>query len=249
MAHLEWKSLIGHIVAIHFDAVRTVEHRHTAVATRHPVEKGADISDHVHVALPSVSVTGYVSIAPLNSASSIPEIQGVPVPSGFYVPVSLPPSPGNNRARALQGGLIQAGLNALSGITSPSIVESLITTDPLGRVAKMHELLTEAQADRKIVRFVDEAKTYENMLLTSIIVNRTAREFGAAFQLELEQIKHVASVLVDAPVPKEVRGAAPKTTSTSAKNGKSSEIDDAKKKAAESFAMMGLNKAIGFFNP
>jgi hypothetical protein len=242
MAHLEWKSLIGHVVAVRFDAVRTTEHRHTAIATKHPVEKGADITDHVRVQLPSVTVTGYVSIAPLNSASTIGENPLVPIPSGFYLPITLPPSPGRNQARALQRGFADAAVTALfGGAASPSIVESLITTDPLARVAKMHELLTEAQAEAKEVRFVDEAKTYESMCITSVICTRTQREYGASFQIELEQLKTVSSLLVDAPVPKEARGAAPKANSASAKDGKSSEADKIKQSAALRGAKALLN--------
>lgn len=257
MAHLEWNDDAGHIVAVRFDAVRTVEHRQNATVTKHPIQGGADIADHVRVELPGVSVTGYVSRAPLTGLAKLDTLDGVPGRSGRYETVELPgsgvsskglvskrvelppppPSPvARSATAALQGGLLQAGLDAISsafgansvdalvpgpaGITSPNKVETLVTDEADARVSAMHTLLTEAQQAKRLVRFVDQAATYEDMIITGITVSRDQQMFGAAFQVELEQIKFASSQTLDVPVPREPRGQTVKNAgASSAKSG------------------------------
>lgn len=274
MAHLEWLNDAGHVVAVRFDAVRTVDHRQNASVTKHPVETGADIADHVKVDLPGVSVTGYVSRAPLTSRAKIGgteasgSYQGITLPSS-PVPVAatwvkkqveLPgPPPGAPSKGVLgtiaQGGIVGGGLDlikgALGGATkadalvrgpgsrsSPNKVESLVTDDPNSRVYLMTSILQEAQRARRFVRFVDEAATYEEMVIASVQVTRTQRDYGATFQLELEQLQTVASKTVAAPQPREVRGLpAQAVGSAAAKAGANASVDDKKKQDA-------LNKSI-----
>ncbi len=236
MAHVEWKNKIGLVQWLRFDAVRTVELSQAATVTRHPVQKGADIADHVRVDLPRVSITGYISIAPLTVDAAVVRAKDVPVPSGTYQLVQLPSAPAGTRASAFQGGLIQAAVNALTSVTDPKSVESLITNAPGDRASEAASALLKIQEDRTLIRVVDELKVYENMVLTSVIGTRTAQLYGAAFQLELEQIKVVESKLVDLPVPAEPRGQKPKTTSGSPKDSGKTPVDDAKKSAALRFA-------------
>lgn len=238
MAHLEWKSKIGLVQWLRFDAVRTVEVSQHANITKHPVQKGADITDHVNVDLPHVSITGYVSIAPLTVDSAVVRAKDVPVPSGVYQPVQLPPGPLGFRPSPLQGGLIQAAVDALSSAVGPSAVESLITNNPGDRVSEAAAKLLELQEAVELIRFVDELRTYENMVITAVVGTRTAQFYGAAFQIELDAINVVESKLVDLPVPAEPRGQATKSTASSPKNSNSSAVDSAKK----SLALAGAQK-------
>lgn len=244
MAHLEWKNAIGLVQWLRFDAVRSVELSQHAMVTRHPVQKGADIADHVRVDLPHISITGYVSIAPLTVDASVVRMKDVPVPSGIYQPVVLPPGPAGIRANPLQGGLIQAAVDALSSLTGPSSVESLITNAPGDRASEAAAKLLELQETRELIRFVDELKTYEDMIITAVIGTRTQQVYGAAFQIELEQIRVVSSKLVDLPVPAEPRGQLAKTTASSPKSSGQGPVDEAKKSAAVRIAE-GLFGGIG----
>ncbi|HVJ27429.1 MAG TPA: hypothetical protein VM493_07785 [Vicinamibacterales bacterium] len=221
---------------LRFDAVRTAEIQQTATVTRHPVQKGADIADHVRVDLPSVSITGYISIAPLTVDAMVVRPKDIPIASGFYQPVPLPPGPAGIRASAIQGGLIQAAVNALSSVTDPKSVESLITQNPGDRAATAATTLLRLQSERTLIRFVDELNTYEDMVLTSVVGTRTQQVYGAAFQLQLEQLRIVSSMLVDLPVPAEPRGQLPKKTASTPKDSGKGPVDDAKKSAALRFA-------------
>lgn len=238
MAHLEWTNDAGHVIAVRFDAVRTVEHRQSATATRHPVEKGADISDHVRVDLPAVSITGYISSSPLFAYAEIGGIKDRPKPSGSYQKVELPKPPvvpgvGVSLLQGGVGGLVEAGLSALRGLTSPNVVESLITANAEGRPAAFLEVITEAQEKRRLVRLVDEAKTYDDMVIVGKILTRTQRDFGASVQIELEQIKIVTASLVDLPVPLEPRGLVSKLAAGAAKAaGAGGNVDEKQKSAA-----------------
>lgn len=243
MAHFEWLNPAGHIIAVRFDAVRTVDHRQHATVTKHPVQKGADITDHVRVELPEVSVTGYVSIAPLVTTRKIGALKEGWEPSGSYQRIELPRPPGgawasdkfiSAQTSALQGGVVQAGLNLLSGITSPNSVESIVTDDAQGRVKAMTDLLMGAQKNRLRVRFVDEAATYEDMIITSVAITRTQREYGAAFQCELEQIRIVSTkMLKEPPLPSEPRGEVAKAAgAVAAKAGANETVDETKRSAA-----------------
>ncbi len=232
MAHIEWKSAIGLVQWARFDVVRTVEVGQSATVTTHPIQKGADVADHVRVAHPHVSITGYVSIAPLTVDAAVVRAKDVPVPSGTYQLVDLPPGPVGIRASALQAGLLQAATNALSNAVSARAVESLITNNPGDRVSEMATKLLELQRSVERIRFVDELQTYEDMVITSVMGTRTQQVYGAAFQLELERITIVESKLVDLPVPAEPRGQKAKVTASSPKTSGKTPVDEAKKSAA-----------------
>lgn len=250
MAHLEWKDARGLVRWLRFDAVRVVDHQQTATVTKHPIEQGADIADHVSVDLPHISVTGYISIAPLSIDASIGTVKDIPIPSGVYQPVELPTPPVRNfAANALQQGLVGAAVSALSSATGPKAVESLITNrpEPGDRASIAAELLFLLQKDVERLRFVDELQTYEDMVLTSVIATRTQQVYGAVFQLELEQILITESALVDLPVPAEPRGQKAKSTANSPKNSNKPAVDQAKKSAALISAQKGYTAATQFF--
>jgi hypothetical protein len=241
VAHLEWKSEIGLVQWLRFDAVRTVEVSQKSTPTRHPVQKGADITDHVRVDLPHVSITGVITIAPLTVDSMVvgPKL---PIANGIYQPVSLPGPPVSVSPSPLQGGLIQAAVDALSSSVSPSSVTSLITLFPETRVGAAAAALLELQEKRTFVRFVDQLRTYENMIVTSVVGTRTQQFYGAAFQVELDAINVVESKLVDLPVPAEPRGQTTKSTASSPKNNPSPAVEEAQK----SFLLGGVQKLFSF---
>lgn len=247
MAHLEWENDAKHIIAVRFDAVRTVDHRLNAAATSHPVEDGADIADHVRVGRPAVSVTGYVSKAPLTVYAKIGGRKDRDEMSGSYESIELPSSPFSS-ASILQGGIVQAGIDAISSITSPNKVTSLVTNDVESRVRAMTELLTEAMEACRLVRFVDEAKDYDDMVITSMSATRTQQDKGGTFSIELEQIKFVETKLVDLPVPMEPRGMLQKAAGAAAAKLGQNENTDEKQKSMALRAAQGLLSGVGLPN-
>lgn len=247
MAHLDWKSDIGLVNWLRFDAVRTVEVSQHSNITRHPIQKGADITDHVKVDLPHVSITAYISIAPLSSDATIARPKDIPVPSGIYQPIQLPSAPYKHSvaSRIAEVGPIQAAMDALASATTPTAIESLVTNSPGDRVSEAAAKLLELQETVELLRFVDELRTYEDMVITSVVGTRVAQTYGAAFQIELDAIKVVESKLVDLPIPAEPRGQTTKSSASSPKNSNSSPVDEAKKKAAKSFAASLFDFAAG----
>lgn len=251
MAHIEWKNSIGLVMWLRFDAIRTVEIQQSAQVTRHPVQKGSDIADHVRVEQPHVSITGYISIAPLTVDALVVRMKDAPIASGFPQRVALPSPPVGGSidkygASALQGGLLDAVESALSSALAPNSVESLITNSPGDRASEAASKLLELQEDAEMIRFVDELKTYEDMVITSVVGTRTAQFYGAAFQIELERVETVASQLVALPVPLEPRGQLEQKTASSPKSNPSTVVEDAQKSAALRMAQR-LFSGIGGF--
>ena len=239
MAHLEWKESngFGLVQWLRFDAVRTVEIHQTANVTRHPVQKGADVADHVRVDLPHVSLTGYISIAPLSVDAMVVRPKDVPIASGLPQPVLLPSGPippeqASLQNNPFQAGLLEAAINALSGLAGSGSVTSLITQNPGDRAATAATTLLRLQNEHTLVRFVDELNTYDDMVITSVVGTRTAQIYGAVFQVDLDQIRVVSTGLADLPVPAEPRAQVAKATASTPKNSGNSAVDDAMKSDA-----------------
>lgn len=241
MAHLEWKQKpLGLVQWLRFDAVRAVELGQASTVTKHPIQKGADVADHVRVAMPRVSITGYVGIAPLTVDSAVERPKDIPIANGLYQLVPLPPPPVGIRPSILQGGLLDAATSALSKLSGPGSVESLITFNPNDRPAIAATRLLELQEKVERLRFVDELQTYEDMVITSVVGTRVAQFYGAVFQIEVEKISIVESKLVDLPLPAEPRGQKGKSTASAPKSSGQSPVDDAKRQSM-------LNWALGKF--
>lgn len=98
-----------------------------------------------------------------------------------------------------------------------------------------------------MIRLVDEARDYDDMVITHIGVTRSQREYGAVFQVTLEQIKVVSTKLVDAPVPAEVRGQLAKAAgAAAAKALGGGQTEEEKKKSAALKMAQGLLGGLGF---
>jgi hypothetical protein len=249
MAHLEWTDDAGHVVAIRFDSVQSVEHSQTALVTRHPVERGADIADHVRPELPTVTLTGTVSNTPLFAVSELQYRDGNRKAIGSYQQVELAKSPGTSRASALQGGFLDAINNAIRGPSGPAAVDALVFENLSSRVKQITTILTDALEASRLIKFVDEARDYENMVIESKAIVRTA-EGGKACSvtLTLSQIKVVESAVVDSPIPSELRGQlATAAGSAAAKLGANQNVDEKKREQTKSLAASLFDGAAGLF--
>jgi hypothetical protein len=248
MAHLEWQDRTGQTLALHFDAVQVVEHSQTALVTSHPVEDGPDISDHIRPELPRISLTGTVTNTPIRALAQLLVRNKNPKAIGTYRKVELAKSPaGGPRASALQGGVVQAGINALMGAFDPTDVEGLVFEDLQSRVKEVTDILTDVLEERRLVKFVDEARDYEDMAMERRAVVRSAEGGKAAqVQIDLVQIKIVESSVVDSPIPSELRGQAMSAVgSAAAALGLNDSVDEKKKTAAKSLAASLFDGALG----
>jgi hypothetical protein len=251
MAHLEWKDKSGHVVALRFDSVKVVEHSLTADVTTHPVEKGPDVADNVRPERPSVSLTGLVSATPLFAVASLLERDGNREALGSYRQVKLEKSPGKSVANALQGGIVQAGLDLIAGALGPKSFDALVFDNIQGRIKEATTILTEALNEARLVKFVDEAADYEDMVITGRVVTRTA-EGGkcAIIQCELVQIKIVESKTVESPIPAQLRGAGLNALgSVAALLGNNGNVDEKKREQVKSMAASLYDGAFGGLVP
>ncbi len=136
----------------------TVNERHSAKAraTRHPVEEGADISDHIHHEPDELTLEGVISNTPAID------------------PISL-----------------------------------LTNMDPL-RADTAYQVLLELVADGTPVRICTSLREYDNMVLESLEIPRSANQTnGVNFTLTARSIRTVSTKTV-AATPKEERGKATK---------------------------------------
>jgi hypothetical protein len=215
-----------------------VEHGQTALVTQHPVESGADISDHVRPELPTVTLEGVVSNTPLFAVSEIASRDGNRRAIGSYQSVPLPPSPVKSFGASLATGLGGAVEGLIRGSMGPSSIDALVFDDLSSRIKEITTLLTEALEASRLMKFVDEARDYENMAIESKAIVRTA-EGGKACSvtLTLKQLKIVESKTVDSPIPSELRGMLSKAVgSIAAKAGASETVDEKKKEQVKSLA-------------
>lgn len=69
MAQIVYTTPNGYVFVIDFDATITETHSQAATATEHPVEVGANVSDHVRAQLAKISLEGFVTNTPINAAA------------------------------------------------------------------------------------------------------------------------------------------------------------------------------------
>ena len=62
---IEWTDASGATVLVELDVTNTEAHEATAEVTEHPVEVGAPVSDHVRPGNPTLTLEGWVALAPL----------------------------------------------------------------------------------------------------------------------------------------------------------------------------------------
>lgn len=67
MASIIWTSPTGKTAMVEFDCTGSEEHTQAAEVTEHPVEVGADITDHVRPLRVKLNLTGTITNTPINS--------------------------------------------------------------------------------------------------------------------------------------------------------------------------------------
>lgn len=146
----------GQIGLVQMDATLSEVHTSEAAVTEHPVEEGANISDHIRRLPEEVEINGVVSNTPIVF---------------------------------------------LASIAAESPIENDITpvTD---RAGLAYAELTRIQDAGELVTVVTTLRDYENMALTSLVVNRDAQSGNVMnAQLSLREIIVAETQGVEAPTP------------------------------------------------
>jgi len=153
------------------DATLSENHTRTAQVTNNPVEKGADVTDHIQVSPIELTINVIVSESPLDVGSSV---KGVGVAT----------------AGAIAGSAAQIAAGAVLGLLNAGN----------NRVVDAYDLFTRMIESRIPFTVVTGLKEYESMVITSLSIDRdntTGRALN--FTMNLKQIRLVESAVVVIP--------------------------------------------------
>jgi hypothetical protein len=169
-----------------FDAVTRQAHESTARPTDHPIEEGADVSDHIQPGLDSLSMEVVVSNEPISDPETqmdgaVGTVRSVEVPSSLNLgPLAIP--------------LTQT-------------VSVFAFSQEFDRVRTVYDLLRELKANGTRIDIHTTLRDYTDMVLTRVAPVRQASTGDALFAtVDAREISVVSSETVSVPEPEETRG-------------------------------------------
>ena len=179
MTELSWTLPSGAIQSLVIDATVREGHEAGADVTSHPIEQGADVSDHVRPHLDSLTLEVVVSNHPITLPTT--QMDGV---GGRVQSTEL-----------LRGNVVLAKANVL------------VFDDEFDRVQTVYQTLLDLKDAGTVLQIFTSLRDYDSMLLKRVSPTRTAENGNALVAiLEAQQVKIVQSEIVDAPEPEETRG-------------------------------------------
>jgi hypothetical protein len=209
-------------------------HALDAEVTDHPVEQGADISDHIRVNPETLQIDGIVTNQPLELPGShldgvrsdpSPIVLGVPTSTLGSRPVTIEGEPSLGDAGLIPGvGQAAAVLGALGlevrsrrqfgtvqhpvdphGTTRQYSALALHFSGPFDRVSLVRDALYEAINAKKLVTVVTALRPYENVALVSLSIERDRPADILQFSLQARVMRVVNSQTADPPNPADRR--------------------------------------------
>jgi hypothetical protein len=202
----------GETKLVRFDAVSQETHEALMTITKHPVEQGADVVDHAREEPRRIMIEGYVSNKPLLSNLFIGNLAfGGEAPALDVGSVQLDVAEFRPKLLPTPGSItrtITAGIDAaLKPKTDKATVQHATGTFP-DRAKNMWDTLRKIQVARQLVQIWTALEGLQDMLIERVSAPRSVQDGnGTTFQVELVEIRIVASETVDAPEPAEKRGA------------------------------------------
>lgn len=164
---------------LEFDCVTTETHEATAVLTEHAVESGAPLADHKRQAPRRVRIEAIVTNTPI----------AAPPPSGYG-----------------HAANVTAEVRAAANDTASAVV--LHFSASFDRMGDVWTTLDRLLAEDTTVTLSTAKKTYENVQIVGVTVPREARDGDSLrFQVEVQEVRVAQARTVDAPQPREARGA------------------------------------------
>lgn len=247
---LQWEDDGGTLNAVAVDLVVNHDDERSAEVTSNPVEKGADINDHV-IQLPDVL---RLEIAQTNTPFPSPPRPGVywAKPEGLThrtVKLDVRKSlftPGGLFFLSQAAGNALASATAALGLTSSSDdVKVLVWTSetPRDRIGELHDQLIDVKQRARFVTVTFRGRVYPGYILKKVTWSSRPGEVGLGrFQLELQSIRIVQNAVAELPDPSSLRLKPVKSTAKPPKPVEDP-APDAGKNPLESLASKALGGA------
>lgn len=179
MAEISWTLPSGAAQSVVFDATVRDTHESVAEATSHPVEEGADISDHVRPGRDRVTLEVVVS----NS------------------PIALPPTQMDGVGGSVRSQELRRGTAVLGE------ANVLVFDEEFDRVQTVYGTLLDLKDSGTLLSIFTSLRVYESMVLLRVSPTREAATGNSLVAIvEAQQISVAASEIVAAPEPEETRG-------------------------------------------
>lgn len=212
-----WTDDNGAQASLELDVDTQESHELVSDITEHPVEEGADVTDHVRPRLRRVTIEGFVSDTPLLGNPGVADVAEF---KSFELQIPEKPTLISLSA-GLQAGISAIG-DALFGAPAPPKVTMLTLDDVKSRKRAIYDALEDVRINARICRVITSLHEYDNMLIEQVTPTRTPEDGnGAVFSVVFKELIQVTSDVVIAPVPAETLGAVKK--SAGAKNAKTDE--------------------------
>lgn len=180
---------------LEFDAVTSETHEGISEITEHAVETGAPISDHKRTKPRRLTIEALVTNTPL----------GAPPPSGFDsgTPVTA-------EVRAEEIGESTEGQRPRANV--------VVFSAAFDRMVDVFDTLDALRSGDTFVTITTRVRTYENMQIVAVTSPREPEDGDSIrFTVECVEVRIAETRTVDAPVPREPRGA--RTTDRGAREG------------------------------
>lgn len=240
---ITWIDDAGAVASLELDVELQETHDLASDITEHPVEEGADVTDHVRPRLRRVSIEGLVSDTPMLSNPGVAEVAEFK-----SLELQIPDRP---QRLSLSAG-ISAGISAIGdalfGAPPPQKVMLLTLDDVKSRKRAVYDAIEDVRLNARICRVITSLHTYENMLIEQVTPTRSPENGnGAVFAITTKEIVQVSSDVTVAPEPAELSGSL--KVAAGAKNAKKNEgkAEEKKKEVLKSMLAQGADLVGDFF--
>lgn len=180
----------GVLQLIDFDASVSESHTSSSSVTSHPVEKGSNISDHVHHEPQKIAIQAMVSDTPIRQPGS-----HMGTNRGVVAALVL------TQARALVPKI--GGSNLIGTVLRQSFAPTPTATvlqfaEPVNRVRAVYNELTNLERNGTLVTIETSLVKYEDMVLQNITTPRDVDNSNAVtFQFDAVKIRQVSTSTVE----------------------------------------------------
>lgn len=234
---ITWTDDAGAAQTLELDVDLQESHDLASDITEHPVEEGADVTDHVRPRLRRVTVEGFVSDTPWITNPGVGEVAEF-----TSVELQLPEKP---QQISLSGGLSALGSalgEAVFGAKPPLKATILTLEDVKSRKRAIYDALEDVRLNARICRVLTSLHEYENMLIEQVVPTRTPGDGnGAKFVVTLKEIERVSSDVTVAPEPAETLGAVKVTAGAKSAEKDEGKADEKKKSVLAKMVDAGVS--------